>query len=64
MLNPNKVKTVYICQSCGHKSLRWTGKCPDCEEWNSMVEEKVTRRRTRFHSEGILRAPQRSRSDR
>ena len=45
MLNPGKVKTVYICQSCGHKSLRWIGKCPDCEEWNSMVEEKVTRRR-------------------
>ncbi len=45
MLNPNKVKTVYICQSCGHKSLRWIGKCPDCGEWNSMVEERVTKRR-------------------
>jgi DNA repair protein RadA/Sms len=44
-----KVKTVYICQSCGHKSLRWTGKCPDCGEWNSMVEERVTTRK-RAHS--------------
>ena len=39
MLNPGKIKTVYICQSCGYKSLRWVGKCPDCGEWNSMVEE-------------------------
>jgi DNA repair protein RadA/Sms len=40
-----KVKTVYICQSCGHKSLRWAGKCPDCGQWNSMVEERITERR-------------------
>jgi DNA repair protein RadA/Sms len=41
MLNPNKVKTVYVCQSCGHHSLRWVGKCPDCGTWNSMIEERV-----------------------
>ena len=46
MLNPGKIKTVYICQSCGHKSLRWIGKCPDCGAWNSMVEERVTKHRT------------------
>ncbi|UCB52261.1 MAG: DNA repair protein RadA, partial [Candidatus Zixiibacteriota bacterium] len=46
MLNRSKTKTVYICQSCGHKSLRWIGKCPDCGEWNSMVEERITRRRS------------------
>ncbi len=45
MLNQGKIKTVYICQSCGHKSLRWIGKCPDCGAWNSMVEERVTKRR-------------------
>jgi len=44
MLNPSKTKTVYICQSCGYKSLRWIGKCPDCGTWNSMVEEKVAKR--------------------
>jgi DNA repair protein RadA/Sms len=46
MLNPHKTKTVYFCQSCGHKSVRWIGKCPDCGAWNSMVEEKITRRRS------------------
>jgi len=45
MLNPGKIKTVYICQSCGHRSLRWIGKCPDCGAWNSMVEERVTKHR-------------------
>ncbi len=36
-----KVKTVYICQSCGHDSAKWLGKCPTCNQWNSFVEEKV-----------------------
>ncbi|MCM8778373.1 MAG: DNA repair protein RadA [Candidatus Omnitrophica bacterium] len=36
-----KTKTVFICQNCGYRSLRWLGKCPDCEGWNSFVEEKV-----------------------
>ncbi|HXF06240.1 MAG TPA: DNA repair protein RadA [Blastocatellia bacterium] len=32
-------KTVYICQQCGYQSPKWLGKCPDCGEWNSLVEE-------------------------
>jgi len=34
-----KTKTVFVCQSCGSQSPRWVGKCPNCEEWNSYVEE-------------------------
>lgn len=49
MLNHGKIKTIYICQSCGHKSLRWVGKCPDCGEWNSMVEERITKHRGGTH---------------
>ena len=33
-------KTVYVCQSCGGQQPRWLGKCPDCGEWNSLIEEK------------------------
>jgi DNA repair protein RadA/Sms len=33
-------KTIYVCQSCGGQQPRWLGKCPDCGEWNSLVEEK------------------------
>jgi len=36
-----KVKIVYVCQECGFKSLKWLGRCPDCESWNSMVAEEV-----------------------
>jgi DNA repair protein RadA/Sms len=33
--------TVYVCQQCGFQSRKWLGKCPDCGEWNSLVEERV-----------------------
>ncbi len=36
-----KTKTFFVCQNCGYRSLRWLGKCPDCETWNSLVEETV-----------------------
>jgi DNA repair protein RadA/Sms len=35
-----KPKTFYQCQSCGHASPKWLGKCPDCNSWNSFVEER------------------------
>ncbi len=35
-------KTVYICRECGYKSLKWLGKCPDCESWDSFDEELVS----------------------
>ncbi len=34
-----KVHTKYVCQSCAYESTRWIGKCPNCNEWNSFVEE-------------------------
>ena len=33
-------ETVFVCQSCGHQSRKWLGKCPECGEWNSLVEER------------------------
>jgi DNA repair protein RadA/Sms len=32
---------VFVCQSCGHHSRKWLGKCPECGEWNSLVEERA-----------------------
>ncbi|MBI5584678.1 MAG: DNA repair protein RadA [Deltaproteobacteria bacterium] len=32
-------KTVFVCQSCGSQSPKWLGRCPDCSNWNSLVEE-------------------------
>src|SRR5688572_32708151 len=36
-----KVKTTFFCQSCGAQSLKWIGKCPACNAWNTYVEEIV-----------------------
>ncbi|GGE56755.1 DNA repair protein RadA [Pullulanibacillus camelliae] len=36
-----KTKTVFFCQECGYESPKWMGKCPGCQQWNTMVEEKV-----------------------
>jgi DNA repair protein RadA/Sms len=36
-----KTETVFVCQECGHKAGKWLGKCPECGEWNSLVEEKL-----------------------
>ncbi|BAU23582.1 DNA repair protein RadA [Caldimicrobium thiodismutans] len=33
----------YQCQSCGYKSLKWLGRCPECGAWNSFLEEKEER---------------------
>src|SRR5687768_3121433 len=32
--------TVFVCQNCGSQSRKWGGQCPDCGEWNTMVEER------------------------
>jgi energy-coupling factor transporter ATP-binding protein EcfA2 len=34
-----KPKRRYVCQACGSVSSRWQGQCPDCAEWNTLVEE-------------------------
>ncbi|NVO84953.1 DNA repair protein RadA [Hymenobacter terrestris] len=38
-----KIKTLYFCQSCGAQSAKWIGRCPSCNEWNTYVEEVVTK---------------------
>jgi len=34
-----KRKTKFICQDCGYESAKWMGKCPGCQNWNTLVEE-------------------------
>ncbi len=42
-----KARTVFQCSACGHESARWLGRCPQCEAWNSFIEETVTPSKTR-----------------
>ncbi|MCW8809501.1 MAG: DNA repair protein RadA [Ignavibacteriaceae bacterium] len=37
----SKTRIKYICSNCGYESLRWLGKCPECESWNSFNEEII-----------------------
>ena len=37
---------MFVCNSCGYKTLKWMGKCPECESWNSL-EEQVEKRRSK-----------------
>jgi DNA repair protein RadA/Sms len=34
-----RISTVFACQSCGAVSPKWLGRCPECAEWNSFIEE-------------------------
>jgi DNA repair protein RadA/Sms len=36
-----KTRIKYICSNCGYESLRWLGKCPECDSWNTFNEEIV-----------------------
>jgi len=36
-----KTKTVFICQSCGYQTPKWSGRCPDCSQWNTIREDFI-----------------------
>ncbi len=42
-----KVKKLFVCNSCGFESPKWTGKCPSCDKWNcfeeNIIDESVVR---------------------
>ena len=47
-----KIRTLYICQSCGYQSSKWLGRCPECGQWNSFVEELTSIRSQRQQGQG------------
>ena len=38
-----KIKKTFFCQNCGAQSPKWIGKCPACSEWNTYVEEVISK---------------------
>jgi len=40
-----KTEIVFLCNQCGKQLLKWMGRCPGCGEWNSIVEQEVSRSR-------------------
>ena len=60
----SRTKKVYVCQECGGSQPKWMGRCPDCGEWNTLVEAVVERdRRAPLSSQmaltGVSAVPQR-----
>ena len=41
-----KLKTTFVCQSCGASSPKWIGRCPSCGEWNTYSEEVLIKEQT------------------
>ena len=55
-----KAKTsMFFCSECGFESAKWTGQCPACKSWNTMVEEPVSQVKTvgKGGTSGTRRAP-------
>lgn len=51
-----KVKTKYVCQNCGYSTPRWIGRCPDCDEWNTLIEEIIDKdKRASSRSTSLLK---------
>jgi DNA repair protein RadA/Sms len=44
-----KIKTKYVCTYCGFESLKWLGKCPDCNNWNTFTEEVIEKKKTKVN---------------
>jgi len=45
-------KSVFVCQGCGYQAPKWLGRCPDCNEWNTLVEEFASTRTERKRGSG------------
>ena len=55
-----KVKKSWFCKNCGSESPKWLGRCPDCGEWNTFVEEVVAKESTRRYGTGEVSRAERS----
>ena len=51
-------RTIFVCQQCGKESLKWLGRCPNCQEWNSFVEKTITTPTTPLPSISVANLPQ------
>ena len=38
----SKIKSVYVCSSCGYENPKWYGRCPSCGEWDTLEERVVS----------------------
>ncbi len=53
-----KAQTRYVCQQCGSAQAKWMGRCPDCGEWNTLVETVVEQKSVRARGRSLIAASQ------
>ena len=53
-----KAQTRYVCQQCGGSQAKWMGRCPECGEWNSLVETLVEPPARRAGARAVAGTPQ------
>ena len=46
--------TAFFCKECGYETSKWLGQCPGCKEWNTFVEELVTKKTKGLTGKNIL----------
>jgi DNA repair protein RadA/Sms len=39
---PKAARPAFVCDACGHQPAKWLGRCPECNEWGSIIESTVT----------------------
>ncbi len=50
-----KLQTKFVCQACAYESPRWIGKCPNCGEWNTFVEEMTARAQGKQRQSSLIK---------
>ncbi len=53
----NKDKTIYRCKTCGSQTFKWMGRCPDCGDWDTLVQEVQVSRKP-LGGSGTVQAPE------
>ncbi|MFT4660179.1 MAG: DNA repair protein RadA/Sms [Patiriisocius sp.] len=41
-----KIKKAFFCKNCGNESPQWLGQCPSCNEWNTLIEEIISKEKS------------------
>ena len=47
-----KQRIKYVCSNCGYEALKWLGKCPSCEEWQTFTEEIIEEKK---YTRGVVK---------
>lgn len=49
----SKTKSAFFCSNCGHESAKWIGRCPQCGEWNTYIEEIISKGDSKGNNEWL-----------